>query len=154
MERRYWWYSYWATSQHSLAVNSSLLIQQVRSAPNKKLTFSCSSKQKSRSTKNSACAFISSSKDQTGSNEFLTPFASRWDRYLLLSKKRFRVCWGDILKFFDINMVRNYKVLVASRADFFAIYLMSTLRELLAYAGYLLRICYKWLRILLNGSGS
>ncbi len=56
-----------------------------------------------------------------GSKEFLTPLASRWERYLLLSRKRLRVCWGDILKCLEMRMVRNSRAFVASFGPFFPI---------------------------------
>ena len=63
-----------------------------------------------------------------GSKEFLTPLTRRWARYLLLSRKRLRVCWGDSLKFLDMEIIKNSRILFESRNVFLGISVMSTWR--------------------------
>lgn len=71
---------------------------------------------------NYAWIFISVRREYTGSKEFFTPFAKRCDKYLLLSRNRFKVCCGDILKCFEINIVKNSNVFDESFGAFLAIY--------------------------------
>ncbi len=56
-----------------------------------------------------------------GSKLFFTPLTNKCDKYLLLSKKRFNVCWGESLKFLDIEITKNYKTLEASLTVFLEI---------------------------------
>ncbi len=62
-----------------------------------------------------------------GSNEFFTPFTTRCAKNLLLSKNKFNVCWGESLKFLEIVITKNYKILCASLNCFFDTSVMSTL---------------------------
>lgn len=61
-----------------------------------------------------------------GSQEPLTPFTRRCARYLLLSRKRLSVCCGDSLKFLEMEMTKNYRILAASLNCFLDTYRMST----------------------------
>lgn len=63
--------------------------------------------QKSVTTIISMLLEMSESKAYIGSKEFLTPLTNRWAKYLLLSRNKFRVCCGDSLKFFDIEITKN-----------------------------------------------
>lgn len=71
---------------------------------------------------------MSARRANMGSNEFFTPLTSKCAKYLLLSRNRLSVCWGDSLKFLEIEITKNYKMFSESRNCFFCTSVISTLR--------------------------
>jgi hypothetical protein len=105
--------------RHSETVLSSLLITHDFKALKKNCTFSYSSIQNICDTKNSTFISISPKNYNIGPKLPFTPFTSKCDKYLLLSKNKFKVCWEDNLKCLLRLIIRNYIALFDSRSDFF-----------------------------------
>ena len=59
------------------------------------------------------------------------PFTNKCARYLLLSKNRFKVCWGDSLKFFDNEMTKNSMMFMASATFLPGMIFISTCKGLI-----------------------
>lgn len=105
------------------------------------MTLYFSSVQNNVTTIMSILSEMSARRANIGSKEFLTPLTSKWAKYLLLSRNRFRVCWGDSLKFFDIEITKNYKMFSESRKCFFCTSVISTLRGCDCWVPYCCSFC-------------
>lgn len=103
-----------------------LLINAGLIAFKKNIILYFSSVQNNVTTINPMLLMMSVKRAKIGSYEFLTPFTNKCAKYLLLSKNKFKVCWGDNLKFFDIEITKNYKIFDESLNYFFWTSFIST----------------------------